>query len=106
MRTRNSSPTFSCFAGFARVPFTWTLPPATASAESARVLKKRAAQSQRSRRTAVGSALRAEIVHRQVRQRSHPDRERRLIDIKSWRVIRRRFGRVGPRRRNAEEEEH
>src|SRR6266480_3009296 len=48
---RNASPTCSCLAGLARVPFTWTLPPATAAAASTRVLKNRAAHSQRSRRT-------------------------------------------------------
>src|SRR3954469_24579121 len=42
---RSSSPAWSCFARFTRSPFTSTLPLSIAVAASARVLKKRAAQS-------------------------------------------------------------
>src|ERR1041385_3149243 len=51
MRSRSASPMRSCLAGYARVPLTCTFPPAIAAEASARVLKKRAAHSQRSRRT-------------------------------------------------------
>src|SRR5436190_9436570 len=50
-RMRSRSPTTSCFARLARAPLTSTLPPPMAAAASARVLKKRAAQSHRSSRT-------------------------------------------------------
>src|SRR3989442_9537530 len=47
---RSSSPGATRFARLARAPFTSTLPPSMAAAACARVLKKRAAQSQVSRR--------------------------------------------------------
>src|SRR2546430_12098866 len=48
---RSSSPGASGLARLARAPFRSTLPPSIAAAAWARVLKKRAAQSQVSRRT-------------------------------------------------------
>src|SRR5437867_11881182 len=48
---RSSSPEATGLARLARAPFTSTLPPSMAAAACARVLKKRAAQSQVSRRT-------------------------------------------------------
>src|SRR5207253_11005724 len=60
LRTRSRSPTRSCFARFARAPFTSTLPPSMAAAATARVLKKRAAQSQVSRRTEETSDIRGQ----------------------------------------------
>src|SRR5207237_6975574 len=57
-RIRRRSPTPSGFARLARSPLSSTWPAPTAAAASARVLKKRAAHSQRSSRTRVGCVTR------------------------------------------------
>src|SRR5207248_6393567 len=57
-RIRRRSPPASGFARLACSPLTSTCPPPTAAAASARVLKKRAAHSQRSSRTRVGCVTR------------------------------------------------
>lgn len=51
LRMRSSSPILTAFDFFGRRPLRWTFPPSTASLALRRVLKNRAAQSQRSSRT-------------------------------------------------------
>src|SRR2546426_12564669 len=67
LRSRTRSPTFSALARLARAPFTSTLPPSTACAARARVLKKRAHQSQVSRRTEPSAISRQPSVYEVVR---------------------------------------